>query len=138
MFKRILIAYDGSEPADKAFERALDLASKYGAHLHVLAVAQPPEFAEDVETEAVLDNARDHFEARFTSMKQRAVGASVEADFEIRVGHPAEQVVRFADQRSVDLIVTGHRGKGLFERWLLGSVSRRVIAYAGCTVMVVR
>jgi nucleotide-binding universal stress UspA family protein len=34
--------------------------------------------------------------------------------------------------------VTGHRGKGLFERWLLGSVSRLVIAYARCAVMVVR
>ena len=138
MFDRILIAYDGSEPADKAFERALDLAGRYDSHLDVLAVARPPEFAEDVETEAVLDNAREHFEARFATLRQRADAASVRADFQIRIGHPAEQVVQFAEQHAVDLIVTGHRGKGLFERWLLGSVSRLVIAYARCTVMVVR
>jgi nucleotide-binding universal stress UspA family protein len=138
MFERILIAYDGSEPAGKAFERALDLAARYGARLDVLAVARPPEFAEDVETEALLDSAREHFEARFAALRQRAAQAGVQAGFEIRVGHPAEQVVQFAEQRAVDLIVTGHRGKGLFERWLLGSVSRLVIAYARCTVMVVR
>jgi nucleotide-binding universal stress UspA family protein len=138
MFKTILIAYDGSEPADKAFERALDLASKYRARLLVLAVARPPDFAEDVETEAMLEHAREHFEAHFARLKQRAGAASVQTDFEIRIGHPAEQVVRFAEERSVDLIVTGHRGKGMFERWLLGSVSRLVIAYARCAVMVVR
>jgi len=38
---------------------------------------------------------------------------------------------------NADLIVTGHRGKGLFERWLLGSVSRVVIAYARCAVLVI-
>jgi nucleotide-binding universal stress UspA family protein len=55
-----------------------------------------------------------------------------------RVGHPAEQIIATAEEWGADLIVTGHRGHGLFERWLLGSVSRVVIAYARCAVLVVR
>ena len=50
----------------------------------------------------------------------------------------AEQIIAAAEEWEADLIVTGHRGKGLFERWLLGSVSRVIIAYARCAVMVIR
>jgi nucleotide-binding universal stress UspA family protein len=58
--------------------------------------------------------------------------------FRIKAGHPAEQIVRAAEEQHIDLILLGHRGHGVFERWLLGSVSRAVIAYASCVVMIVR
>ena len=54
------------------------------------------------------------------------------------MGHPAEQIIATSDRWGADLSVTGHRGQGLFDRWLLGPVSRVVIAYARCAVMVVR
>lgn len=56
----------------------------------------------------------------------------------IVVGHPAEQMVRFAEGHDVDHIVVGHRGHTLFEPWLIGSVARQVVAYAHCAVTVVR
>ena len=59
----------------------------------------------------------------------RARAAGVQPAVHIRVGHPAEQIIAAAEEWEADLIVTGHRGKGLFERWLLGSVSRVIIAY---------
>jgi nucleotide-binding universal stress UspA family protein len=138
MFHRILLAYDGSEHSTKAFALALDLADKYAAKLHVLSVARPPDFAEDVETEALLENAQERFETLFVPLRKRAAELGITADFEVTVGHPAEQIVRAAERDRADLIVTGHRGHGLFERWLLGSVSRLVIAYGHCPVMVVR
>lgn len=56
MIKKILLAHDGSELAEKAFTFGLDLAKKYGAELYVLAVARPPEFGGGgVETEALLE-----------------------------------------------------------------------------------
>jgi nucleotide-binding universal stress UspA family protein len=58
--------------------------------------------------------------------------------FEVVVGHPAKQIVRFAEANGIDHIVVGHRGHTLFERWLIGSVARQVIAYAHCAVTVVR
>jgi nucleotide-binding universal stress UspA family protein len=136
--KKILIAYDGSKAADKAYRHALDLAGKYGAELKVLAVASPPEFAEDVETEAILENAQEHYEKQFVSLKEQAVAQRVQPRFEITVGHPAEQIIYHAEQDEVDLIVMGHRGKTFLQRWLLGSVTKRVIAYAHCAVLVVR
>jgi nucleotide-binding universal stress UspA family protein len=138
VFKNILIAYDGSEPSDKAFDHAVDLAVKYRAVLYVLAVARPPDFAEEVETEAILENTQDHLRGHFNVLQQRAAQRGIVPEFKIQIGHPAEQIVKHAEAKSIDLIVVGHRGKGLFERWLLGSVSRLVIAYAHCAVMVVR
>jgi nucleotide-binding universal stress UspA family protein len=138
MFKKLLLAYDGSDPAKKAFDRCLEMARCFTAELSIVIVVRPPEFAEDVETEAIVEYARTHFEREAADLKAQASAAGVSAQTNIRVGHPAEQIIAAAEEWGADLIVTGHRGKGLFERWLLGSVSRLVIAYARCAVMVIR
>ena len=138
MFTRILAAYDGSPSADKAFDVAVDLALRYKAQLTAVAVARPPEFSEDVETEAVVESAREHLEEAFVGLRSRASARGQAVDLQIIVGHPAEQIVRFAEQHKVNLIVTGHRGRSMFERFRLGSVSRQALHYAHCAVLVVR
>lgn len=139
MIKRILLAYDGSAPADKAYSFALDIAKKYDADVFVLAVARPPEFGDDVETEAVIENSIKHYEEVLAPLKAQARSNGVRLHFDVAVGHPAEQIIRHAeDQYKADLIVLGHRGKSLFERLRLGSVSKHVIQYAQCAVTVVR
>jgi len=72
MFHKILLAYDGSDPAGHAFKLALDLSVKYGADLRLLSVARPPEFGEEVESD-VEASAR--------------IGDGVHAAF---VGHPRD------------------------------------------------
>ncbi|MBS1137101.1 MAG: universal stress protein UspA [Proteobacteria bacterium] len=138
MMRRILLGYDGSDAAKDAFEFALDLAQKYGAELHVLAVARPPEFGTEVETEAVIENSRKHCLDVLQPLKTRLAHATIQKHFEVAVGHPAQVIVLYAESHGVDHIVVGHRGQAIFERWLLGSVARRVIAYAHCAVTVVR
>jgi nucleotide-binding universal stress UspA family protein len=130
---KILIAYDGSEESDKAFDM------KYSAQMVVLSVARPPEPPIVVETQAVLDAADQYFRERFRGLESKARSAHIEPRFEIRVGHPAQQILQMAVEEPVQIIVMGHRGGGSFlKRWRLGSVARRVIDYAQCTVAVVR
>jgi nucleotide-binding universal stress UspA family protein len=138
MFRKILVAYDGSAPARDAYEAALDMAAKYKSDVHVVAVARPPEFAEDVETEAALESTREHLSKKFGELERRAAQVGLKPHFRVVTGHPAERIVRAAEEYKIELIILGHRGHGVFERWLLGSVSRTVIAYAHCAVMVVR
>jgi nucleotide-binding universal stress UspA family protein len=138
MIRKVLLGYDGSESANQAFLFAVDLARKYGAELHVLAVARPPELGDEVETKAVIENSRRHYNGLLDSLKSQLAHESVNVHFQVEVGHPAEQIVRYAEAHGVDHIVVGHRGHTLFERWLIGSVARHVIAYADCTVSVVR
>jgi len=138
MINKILIAYDGSESADHAYSFALDLAGKYQAELFVLTVARPPEFAEDVETEAVIETSRRHFAHVLQPLKTRVATESIESKFEVVVGHPAKQLLLYAERHGIDHIVVGHRGHSVFEHWLLGSVARQVIGHAPCAVTVVR
>ncbi len=133
--KHILVAFDGSQPAERAFGFALSLADKFGSGIHVLAVARPPEPPEEVETEAAIESAREHYQQQFQA---RAAKAGVKASFAVLVGHPAEQIVHYAETHAIDHIVMGHRGKTFFRRWLLGSVSKQVIHYAHCTTTIVR
>jgi len=136
--KRILVGYDGSESATRAYEFALTLAVKFGAALQVLAVARPPEPPDDVETEAEIERAQEHFEHDFARLRAGAQAAGIAPEFEVAVGHPAEQIVHYAETHGIDHIVLGHRGKSFFERWRLGSVSKQVIHYAHCTATIVR
>lgn len=138
MIKAILVAYDGSEPARKAYESALDLAAKYGAAITVLAVAQPPEVGDEVETEALIDNARRHYRHVFKRLEDSTQTPGLTIRYEVAVGHPAEQIVLHAEKLRADLIVMGHRGNSLLSRWLVGSVVKQVIVHAPCALMVVR
>jgi nucleotide-binding universal stress UspA family protein len=137
-FKKILIGFDGSPQSEKATESALALARSLDAKVLLFAVARPPEPATIVEVDAMLDDAREHFEAQFRKIAQRASDLEVELDSAIVVGHPVEQIVHRAELDRVDLIVLGRRGKSRFEKMLVGSTAEKVLRYAHCPVMVVR
>jgi nucleotide-binding universal stress UspA family protein len=139
MIKKLLLAYDGSEPAKLAFEFAWDMARRYQSEFHVVAVVHPPEYGMEGETEAVIERSLLHFRGLLDGLKaQMGNDLTTPVVFETLVGHPAEQIVLYAERKEIDHIVVGHRGSSLFERWLVGSVARRVIAYAHCAVTVVR
>jgi nucleotide-binding universal stress UspA family protein len=137
-FKKILIGYDGSAQSDKATESALGLAQSLDATVLLFAVARPPEPATMVEVDAMLDDAREHFEEQFKKIVQRAKDLCVELKTDIAVGHPVEQIVHRAETDHIDLIVLGRRGRSRFEKMLVGSTAEKVLRYAHCPVMVVR
>ncbi len=58
MIERLLVGYDGSQSARAAFDFALEMADRYGAELHVLAVAHPPDIGEGQQTEVLINAAR--------------------------------------------------------------------------------
>ena len=138
MISRLLLGYDGSAGAKQASDFAIDLARRYGAELFVLAVARPPEFGTEVETEGMIEQGRRHCSHLLHTLKARIANDAIKATFEVAVGHPAEQILLHAERHNIDHIVIGHRGHTLFERWLLGSVARQVIVHASCGVTVVR
>ena len=137
-FKKILIGYDGSTRGEKATETGLALAQSLDAKVLLFAVARPPEPATRVEVEAMLDDAREHFEEQFRKVTQRAKDLGVELETDIAVGHPVEQIVHRAETDHVDLIVLGRRGRSRFTKMLVGSTAEKVLRYAHCPVMVVR
>jgi len=138
MFKSILVGYDGSTAAAHAFHSALELAERLGSVLGVVSVAQFPEPPTMGETSAMLDLAKSHYEKDFRSLRADAKSRGIELQTHILAGHPADQIIHHAVEARADLIVMGHRGGSRMKEWLLGSVSKRVLSYAPCSVLIVR
>lgn len=138
MYRTIVVGYDGSTAARKAFDAALELAARDHAELHVVSVGRPSEIADDVETEAVIEHTRAYHRRLLAELKASAATKQVKAHYEVAVGHPAEQIIYYADRIGADLIVVGDRGRSNFARLLIGSVSKQVTEHAGRPVLVVR
>lgn len=141
MLKKILVAFDGSEKSYDAFNFALEMSKLCpGAapDIIVLSVAQPPEPADIVEVEAIIDSATQYYEELFKILRDKAREKNLEIKTEVVVGHPADQIIRYAKENNCDMVVLGQKGKSRIESWLLGSVSKRVATYAPCTVTIVK
>jgi len=138
VYQKILVGYDGSQAAKKAFDTACNLALQHGAELFVLAVARPPEIADDVETEAVIENSRHYHRRMLAELKAPLAARKIKCHMEVAVGHPAEQIIYHADKYRADLIVVGDRGRSKFARLLLGSTSKQVAEHADRPVLLVR
>jgi nucleotide-binding universal stress UspA family protein len=101
-------------------------------------VAHSPEFGNEVETEAVLENSRKHYQHVLKPVAKRLAGTDIKHEIEVATGHPAEHIAMSAEQWGANLIVLGHRGTGLMGRWLVGSVAKQVMHHATCAVLVAR
>jgi nucleotide-binding universal stress UspA family protein len=133
---KILVAYDGSESAKRALEHAAQL-SQNGAGISVVSVAEElPQFgraAAMLVPEEDEERRRELVEAK-AALKERGI----EAKLIERVGDPAAKIIEEAEQEHADLVVMGSRGLNTAQRWLLGSVSTKVVEHAPCKVFVAR
>jgi len=139
--RRLLIATDNSEGANRALDRAANLVKLFGAELIIVTVEQgffDPELGQ-LQT---ADKLEDILEARSREILRRAEERAREigAD-QIKtvsgLGDAAAFIVDVAKSEGVDLIVLGKRGRSRLAGILLGSVSQRVVTLAPCSVQVV-
>ena len=118
MYKKILVGYDGTPPSRKAFDVALDLATRDGAEVHVLTVARTSDVASDVGTEAVTGEMLRHYRDLLAPLALLAREKHVAARFEAVIGRPAGQIMRYADENKADLIVVADRRRSALARFL--------------------
>lgn len=143
MFSRILLASDGSDNALRAAMAAGDLAKKYGSQITVVHVFTPPtDLVAIAGAPIVTIDVGELMESTQNAVAKRTgkILDETGAKYEIRqeIGHPAESILRVADEEKADLIVIGSRGLSAIKSFFLGSVSDRVIHHAHCPVFVVK
>lgn len=132
--QRILLAYDGQEPAQKALAMAADLAKHYGATITVVSVV--PVHPGRTPIDPWDDREVHQRELLDAAAKLREMG--IEAELVESSGDPAKTIERIAAERDVDAVIVGARGLGTLERMLQGSVSEHVATHAPTTVIVAR
>jgi nucleotide-binding universal stress UspA family protein len=133
----ILLAYDDSEPAQRALRRAAALAKAFGSTLIVTSVApvSTPAGGRSIGADPV-ETSADHL-AELGAARAYLEGEGISAQFVEALGHPAEAIVEAARQQSANLIVIGARDLSLVQRLLGQSVSDAVSHHARCDVLVV-
>ena len=145
---KILVATDGSEDAALAVQAAVDLSNETSADLHVVHVGEslpvyPPPASgpppPSPSSEEIRRVARSLLDTQLELVGE--MGGKVE-EVHLRMGRPAEEILRLSEDIVAGLIVVGNQGlSGRFSRmrrFIMGSVSENVTRYARCSVMVVR
>jgi nucleotide-binding universal stress UspA family protein len=132
--KRILVAYDGGEPAKHALEQAIDLAKRYEAEISVVSVVPIHPGRAPMDP---WDDTAVHAEA-LADAKQILADHGMTADLLEPIGAPAPTIERIANDGGYDTVVVGSRGLGAVSRFLQGSVSEHVATHTNATVVVAR
>jgi nucleotide-binding universal stress UspA family protein len=141
MYKRILLAYDGSETGQRALLESRDIADWGQSEMALVAVMPPP--AAYVGGEGGIYDAgyekqeRERFEAVLQEGLDRLREAGRPARGTVLIGDPVGEIARYAQEIQADLIVVGHRHLDRWaQRWWRGSVSKALIEHAPCNVLV--
>lgn len=132
--KKILVAYDGGEPAHKALETAIELASRYDASISVVSVVP---FHPGRAPMDPWDDAAVHAQA-LDEARQILAERGMTADLLEPIGDPAATIERIANDGGYDTVVVGSRGLGAISRFLQGSVSGHVATHSSATVVIAR
>jgi nucleotide-binding universal stress UspA family protein len=132
--RRVLIAYDGGEPAQTALELGIELGSATSAAIGIISVAPvEPGVAPDDPWSEMSQHA-----AALDAAKQRVVEAGLTAETHEPTGDPGPLIVEVAASLDYDTIVIGARRLDPIRRMFLGSVSRYVASHSSATVIVAR
>ncbi|HZP25424.1 MAG TPA: AarF/UbiB family protein [Dehalococcoidia bacterium] len=132
VIKKILVATDRSETADRAVRWAADMAASHQADLIVLQVLIPPEG--DAEA-AALEEMRDQAEVTLAAFAQSLAASRGHAHVAID-DDPAAAILEAVDKEEVDVVVVGNVGMGGRRQFLLGNIPNRVSHNARCTVII--
>lgn len=141
LYRKILIATDGSDYTKSAIDYGIDLAKNTGAKLYAIYVIDTAAFASipmDAAWESMYELLKQEGDEATAYIADKASAEGLEVERNTVEGHPAEEIRKFAENNSVDLIVMGTLGKSGLDRFLLGSVAEKVVRTSKIPVLVVR
>jgi nucleotide-binding universal stress UspA family protein len=142
MYKKILLATDGSEDANKAVQHAVWIANSSNAELivlHVLETSKLPKIERLASESALRDLLTQEAKRVFSKVSNiiKSCGCHVKVDYIRESGNPADMIIKTVEKERIDMVVMGTAGKHGLSRFWLGSVAENVVRYAPCPVLVV-
>ncbi|WP_434521927.1 universal stress protein [Halorubrum sp. AS12] len=139
MYSEILVPTDGSPASDAAIEHAIDLADQYGARLHALYVVDGGAYSGlEAGAEVVVDALESEGEEATRRVADAAADAGVECVTTVVSGTAYQSIHDYVDEHGIDVVVMGTHGRKGLDRYLLGSVTERVVRTSDVPVLTVR
>jgi nucleotide-binding universal stress UspA family protein len=137
MYDQILFPTDGSEPADSALDYVLQIAATHEATIHILNVADTSHGSRTRIQGELMDALEQEGDQIVAEAAKRATKRGVSVVSAVRQGDPSVSIVEYSDQLDIDLIVMPTHGRRDLQRFLLGSVTERVINTADVPVVTI-
>ena len=137
MFKKILVPLDGSALAEAIVPQVVELARVHGAELVILRVALAHAFPGADPTEAQLQAVRES-EAYLEGVEKGLKDRGFHVSSVVRYGHAAEEILDHAAFAGIDLIAMSTHGRTGVSRWVLGSVTEKVLRASSTPLLLVR
>lgn len=139
MYRKILLAYDGTREGRAVLREGADLAERCGADVHLLAVVSPDAgilFAEGAEPGGLLESERQLLEQVLDEGRQKLLARGLRVQASLRSGDPAREILVLAESLGCDLIVLGHHRRNALSRWWRGSVDEAILTDAPCSLLI--
>ena len=142
LFKKILVATDGSEDARRAASYGVNIAKATGAEVHVLYIIST-QHAVTTRTVMGWSEAFEEYLANkggvaIADVEKLGKEAGVKVEPVFLKGIPADKILEYAEENNIDLIVMGTHGLTGIKRFLIGSVAESVVRHSKAPVMVIR
>jgi nucleotide-binding universal stress UspA family protein len=141
-YDRILIPTDGSEAAGAAVEHGLAIAERFDATVHVLSVVDLDALAGAAETgaglPAVIESLEEDCERAVDAVADRCSDRGLDVVTAIVEGSPSRAIDEYVEREGIDLIAMGTHGRTGIERYLIGSVTERIVRTSDVPVLTVR
>lgn len=142
-FKNILVPYDGSTNALRAFNKALEMAKQHNSNLKVVACLDIANlggwYIDERINKDIMKKAKNLTEKLFSKLDEIATKNDVPLDSKIiESNNTVKSILSFTKSKNIDLIVMGSSGRGRFDKVLLGSVSNGVMQKAKCPVLIIK
>lgn len=140
-YRNIVIATDGSEYSKRAISYGIELAKISGATVHALYVVDTTSSISQswtVGKGSIYEILKKEGEKAISEVKEREEASGVEVKEALLEGHPSNEIIDFAENNNIDLIVMGTLGKTGLDRFMMGSVAEKVVRGSKVPVLVVR
>lgn len=140
MYRKILMAYDGTAEGRRALLTTAEIAGFSGCETHLLAVASMPStmfLTEGFVPEELIESEKKRMQGVLDEGLSKLKDRGFVVTGHLAVGEPVEEIGRLATELQTDLIVLGHKQHAsLAKRWWQGSVSKSILDYAPCSVLI--
>jgi nucleotide-binding universal stress UspA family protein len=140
MYRRILVAYDGSDGGRAALTQGIALAQTLGAELSCVMVEEHlPHYAASIsEVKGAKEKIDEHFRALAKNARDQAALSGVDMETIVRQGHEVETIVTTAKDGRFELLVIGYHGHSVIFGRIMGSTAQSIVRLAPCSVLLAK
>jgi nucleotide-binding universal stress UspA family protein len=139
VYKKMLVPLDGSELAELVFPYATEIAGKMGTDIDLFLVSGPMTQSFAPMQKAYLEHTAEALREQVKNARKGLKKASdVQVHGELAEGYPADEILRYAEEHGIDMILVSNRGRSGRKRWGIGSVAGKIMSASKIPVLLVR